>query len=369
MVARAYPTGPGQRTATGVWLNPVGDKGVGVKRPQFIDGAYGRIEISATILGASQGFGEAGMTVLVIAMMHAVPVVFTAILSQRQSAVNWATGVMCIVAIVGGNPAYTIVDLVAIGIGYAVASGFLHTRGDQEEPGTGPSAVKENDASTRREEEYEIPDNAAMKRIRCEHQVEGNQGKQADVIDHDQFANAPESRETSQSGTELLGFESPVAPLVIERPDGFHVMDEEAELLGFESPAVPLVVERPDGFHVVGEEVGELLSASGMGWKAIDEECTEAHEYNDESKVWASIPNPHGDRRLVFEEFGQAKRAAREIAIEAEVATRVTRCWDDRDQFWEVQTEFRASVPEYVVDATYFLIVNDLPLNSDELEE
>ena len=58
------------------------------------------------------------MRVLLIAALHAIPIVLIGLVVQKKWSVDITALIMCFVAIATGSPRYILVDLVAVGIAW-----------------------------------------------------------------------------------------------------------------------------------------------------------------------------------------------------------------------------------------------------------
>ena len=63
------------------------------------------------------------MTVLLIAAFHALPIILAGWAFRSVAAVWIAAAIMAVVAISGGNPSYTFIDLIAVAAGALFAHG------------------------------------------------------------------------------------------------------------------------------------------------------------------------------------------------------------------------------------------------------
>jgi len=63
--------------------------------------------------------------VLLIAALHAVPLLLVPVFSSKITTLNTATVIMCVIAVASGSAQYIVADLIAVAIGYAVAKSSL----------------------------------------------------------------------------------------------------------------------------------------------------------------------------------------------------------------------------------------------------
>ena len=66
------------------------------------------------------------MSSLQIALLHIIPVVAIGLISKNISALNWATGIMCVIAVGIGNPSFVISDLLAIAFAYVCCAPVIN---------------------------------------------------------------------------------------------------------------------------------------------------------------------------------------------------------------------------------------------------
>ena len=66
------------------------------------------------------------MSILIIALLHAVPIVLVGAKTENRFALNVITGIMCLFAVLLGSPIYSIIDLLVIGVTYKFIVPMIH---------------------------------------------------------------------------------------------------------------------------------------------------------------------------------------------------------------------------------------------------
>lgn len=86
------------------------------------------------------------MTVLFIALLHAVPVFVIAVWTESKFALILATVVAGIIGVAAGNPSYMVADLIGIAIAFALGISFIN----DQKPSAAPQIEKPPPAPERK---------------------------------------------------------------------------------------------------------------------------------------------------------------------------------------------------------------------------
>ena len=63
--------------------------------------------------------------ILLVAILHAVPLLLVPVFSSRMTTLNTVAIIMSVIAVASGSGQYIAIDLVAVTVGYFVAMSFL----------------------------------------------------------------------------------------------------------------------------------------------------------------------------------------------------------------------------------------------------